>query len=584
MAYSVTIYSNTGFNGANVPDSSARLTGGVSLPATDIMQNRWLSSITVRANYETVQNVDYCAVSNMFYFVTDVKMTSPDVAVLSLEPDFWTSAGGINGITILDGIVTRHHVTDDTFGKYRINDPFLTPTEPLELVSENHPLFGGDVRIVMESTVDVYATATYEKAYTATDELATGTVTYPAMAPLSESQYTVCYFQYPDNSDSYKLTLPGTRLIMSNSADESANAVIAVGIQKIRALSAESAIIYQYALPIDAYGAAYIREGGFDQIYGISKDVSTGLNYEYASVKNKRLLYGENNEYVLTSNASGNSVSFCPEDIYVSGESAPTIRYITDPRPEGKPYFRPVYFKGDSSNFFYNCVEGQQWASAPLIYTDKSGSTIDKYNFETERSRNVQNQVYNLKTRRLNALKSLGHFVGNLVNYGASGAVNMPLSSDFGFNGFAGDLMNMYEAAIEGNRQTSNYMSNLEQNDVNFAIEQNVIAPEINFPRSTAIRDYIGNGFVIYRLRYSDNDLTKLDKILTMYGYADVAPLTLNDFTSRQYFNYVQCSDVTVTGDFPIWMRNGISAQLRNGIRIWHTTPSPSYYTNNPVA
>jgi tRNA (adenine22-N1)-methyltransferase len=46
---------------------------------------------------------------------------------------------------------------------------------------------------------------------------------------------------------------------------------------------------------------------------------------------------------------------FNPEDIYHAGDASPNIVGMYDPRPNGKPYYRPEYYKG-STEFFINCT------------------------------------------------------------------------------------------------------------------------------------------------------------------------------------------------------------------------------------
>lgn len=117
-----------------------------------------------------------------------------------------------------------------------------------------------------------------------------------------------------------------------------------------------------------------------------------------------------------------------------------------------------------------------------------------------------------------------------------------------------------------------------------YGFDQTVVAPEVHFPRSESIRDFVGNGVMVYRLRYHPVDLTRLDKKLTMYGYKTTDVLEKSFFTNRQYFNFVQCSSVSLGGDFPMYIRERAAQQLTGGVRVWHVKPNVSYYTSgNPV-
>jgi hypothetical protein len=101
------------------------------------------------------------------------------------------------------------------------------------------------------------------------------------------------------------------------------------------------------------------------------------------------------------------------------------------------------------------------------------------------------------------------------------------------------------------------------------------------FPRSETIRDLLGNGVRVYRYRFADSDVVKIDKILTMYGYKDTKPLEASDFTNRTKFNYVQASGISVSNNtMPRWIREGIAMQLSIGVRIWHVKPDATAYTD----
>ena len=96
------------------------------------------------------------------------------------------------------------------------------------------------------------------------------------------------------------------------------------------------------------------------------------------------------------------------------------------------------------------------------------------------------------------------------------------------------------------------------------------------------MRDFYGNGVLVYRYIYSQNDINRIDKLLTMYGYKYSKPLELTDFTNRKNFNFVLSRNVTLSG-YSKWINNALAEQIANGVRIWHVLPDNSYYTNNPV-
>lgn len=131
-----------------------------------------------------------------------------------------------------------------------------------------------------------------------------------------------------------------------------------------------------------------------------------------------------------------------------------------------------------------------------------------------------------------------------------------------------------------------------------FDLSQSIVAPEIQFAFNTEyLRDYIGNGVLVYQYRYSVYDFLRISKLLNCYGIRHSRPIKKEDFwggdTSdapggrdrNYYFSYVEADGLTI-GGLPGWLATEVSAQLSGGVRIWHhlhrvasgETPSASIY------
>ena len=113
-----------------------------------------------------------------------------------------------------------------------------------------------------------------------------------------------------------------------------------------------------------------------------------------------------------------------------------------------------------------------------------------------------------------------------------------------------------------------------------FNINQNIVAPQLMFPRSEGLRDFLGNGCYAYRYYLEDSDLAKFDKILTMYGYRITEPLTKTMFNVRSKFNYIKAKGVSIGGSLPKWLREGMAQELAIGKRFWKVAPDKTIYTN----
>lgn len=111
----------------------------------------------------------------------------------------------------------------------------------------------------------------------------------------------------------------------------------------------------------------------------------------------------------------------------------------------------------------------------------------------------------------------------------------------------------------------------------------NMQAPDIKYARADSIQNYVGNGVTVFRTRPSIEDTKRLDKRLTMYGYAQDKPFERSDMTNRRWFNYLQLSSLTIKTDMGLYLRMLAQTELLSGVRIWHVLPNESYYDNNPI-
>ena len=590
-----------------------------TLPVLDLNQERFLSSVRVRASWNTVKNADYCKVGDFYYYVDNVTMDSGDVALLSLVPDFVTSAGGPATLNYLDGVTSRVHVTDDTYGKYCEDDPYMAPNYKLEMDVDYFDFSSRTSYTFVETTLNLTRMgeqyqAGASDAITATNAADTSYyVTYPKSEALPSTSFTDYYTQFPPASGT------GTALdVVKGSAvymiDPSISdyQVTCDGIQHARALGIEDSISGQYTVPAVFVGFASDQPDLCVRKTLIGKTGVLTANdtpFEYATVKNKRVLYGSYTPYVLAT-AAGNVMKANAEDIYdASGSpSYPTIRYYADPRRTGKPYYRFEKLNNLSSStldFFRNAVGGAEWRSVPMVFTQKSGSAIDMMNFNASMMLSSQAATQAAETYKAQREQSIAGgllgLVSGSVGVGSNstqmGVANSGTIDMFGKSinaggasfaaGFAGNALqsayNLENAGRNYNQYRQKMALQRAVETQSFLANQNVVAPTINFtPHPDLFNEITHNGCVVYRTVYSSADITRIDKILTMYGYKHCKPLVATDFSNRTYFNYVE-ANVSVA-NLPRWWADGVAAQISNGVRVWHVKPDPTYYTNNPVA
>lgn len=591
----VRLYQNTGFDLINSPAVPSLLDSFtyVDIPAINALQITRLNSVCIKATEDQVTNADYCSISDgthvAYYVVTDYHMEKPDTCTLSIDMDYILTAGGVssNDWDVIDGITERHHVTtaQDTLFSYVEDDPYLVPSKPLGIHYES--TFLGKASDANNSIVVAEATVPL-------DEIGDTTVTPQATAYTVSSSGSECVVpklpKLASNSSADMYNYPGgiPQLVINPSTKyyDISNSVIQEGLSRVRELGIENgSIIAQYIIPKE-YASAPSYDpsspGNITVLHGKDgtySSLSSDFNFEYGTAQNKRVYAGICNKYGLLAIGSGNSVEFNPEDI--KDGTKPSISVISDPRPNGKPYFRYKKYKGDTTNFFMNCIAGLNWQNVPLLYTDKSGSEIDTIRFNTEQSIKNQNMETEIQRETWDTLNPLSfrNKKGGILSGKVTDMVGFGMATVGGLTGLAdestmGAMSDVYDI---GRKRQNAAAQELQE----FRINQNIVAPQLMFPRSEGLRDFLGNGCYAYRYYLEASDITKFDKILNMYGYRITEPLDKTMFNVRSKFSYVKAQGVSIGGSLPAWLRKGMEAELTVGKRFWQVAPNKSYYATN---
>lgn len=611
-SYNVRLYSNTGFNGVNIPDSPALLNKCDYIDLDNpvmILQNRGLTEVIVKATWAQVENVDYVKIGDWYYSVPagGAKMVSVDTCRLALISDPITSAHGFtvaaNGTVttnfdILDGITQRCTVKSDAWGEYTSIDPLIVPQRPLNVVTMwGVPNKSESDYIFLESTINVPAQGGDNAATTYTDKETGEVVTVPrtiaANDPESGSDCRTFF-----NIDGETVS-DGTAIFQVNDSTKPDGATVTAGqaiergLQKAQALGiAQGSILNQWRVPgtfisqvNKQYSIGNTKGNALQKIQAISGisggSFSAGISPDYATVKNKRLLYGIYNKYGMIT-CAGNSAEFSPEDL--GGENTPTVDFKADPRPNGKPYYR-FHSINNNTDFWRNCLAGSEWENVPLVYQGAAGSALNRLNFDNDRkiksldkSQYEENYAYKQIDTALNGLQNMtsaassGMLTGGVVG-GILGATASAFNTSWQM--VENDVArNQYEQSYRA--QKANELSGLYQST-------DVYAPSVNFPYNADIlRDVKNNGVLIYKYELNPADISRIDTLLTMYGYQTAERLTPSNFGRRKHFDYVSCSTVSITG-LPKWWCEEIATQLKVGVRVWHELPNTSAYSNNPI-
>lgn len=545
--YSITGYFNTGFGSGNIPDSPAvlRLATSKVFPSNWLLQNKDLTTTRLNATWGEVENIDYVAIGNSYYFVVGITMQTEVCAELTLQLDGLTTAGGINALSFTDGWCKRAHTGNDTLFSNNIPEPFQ-PAQ--DLVIDGVKKIGTDPEYLtlISATVDLY---NIEKVADEYLDSGGGIACYVPTVPKAKFE-TEVVISTPQGFTANKL--PNTTLYYHTEDNAGGYDDLTPALQTLRSLGLDTAITGSYSVPREwAFFEGYSE--GIRTLYDLGGSEVSGIPYVYGNAKNKKV-YSLFNMYTIIATANGSSVTKDGHTLYHNDQS-PELFAISNPAPNGYPALQFLYNEGRRCFAMENGVVGESWLNAPIAYGQVSGSLVQKQQYANREALQTAN-------RQFDAVSGIANVVGKAV------------SGDIG-----GLISGIWGTATS---QAMGEVSQMNQR-AEFETTQSFVVPEIQFPQGVVNQMATGNGFLVYRVRLSDNDVARFDKFLTMYGYAQSKPLEKSDFTNRRYFNYVQADGVNVGGNIGLRIREMIAQQLSGGVRIWHTLPNPSYYNNNPI-
>jgi len=633
MAYStamVTAYLDTGFSTTNTPlnpsvmESSASASVNVGEINCLSLIGKTQGRVSVPA-FSGIDKADYFKIKfsdsplYSYWLVVDYEYLAGDTLSVSLVLDAWLSCGGNQGISSISGYVVRHTVTDDSYGKYTQDDEMLVPSQHLIFRSVDRFADKGsnkDFYKIVVSTINLSALG-----HNTADSMG---LTY---GDVQNNEYCVVpnVPKLPDNfqteivfgSNSYKLPA-----VVCFNAD---NADVKEGISRARSLGIEGGIIAQYNLPKEYFtiyelnptvagitfdtGAIYkIEPTGGGMVY------TSHAAFEYAQVNNKRAIYGGLNKVRFTGMASGEEVEYSIEDLYSQSASnvAVQVNMLGDAREHGKPYFYPTYYmdKQITPENMLTCVTGMEWQNAPLRFDYGSRAGLNAVRWEAGRVIAKENMLDNMAmSMRNNYVNSITGYAGSAISgaqsiYGArpdlariAGSKDPAMAmhnammnyQSAGISAGVNVLSSLGSGLINANMAYDNakveagiFARNRALEKKNMMIDNLVVAPDIRFPVSEAIRDFVGNGVIVSQISPTDEDIARFDKVLNMFGYKDAGSmLSTADFTAGTYFSYIEANSVNIQCSLDVNrnIKEACERQISNGIRLWKARPDFSKYT-----
>ena len=603
--YNVQVYSNTGYNRANIPDKPGRLEGlpYESYEAVWEWQSYGLARVKLSATWEQICDADYLVMTGedgkkTYYVIDGISMESPKTASLSLLLDPWNTAGGIDVIKIIGGWCKRAHTGrgEDKLFSNLLPEPW-SPSDRLIIREKNviHETTGKNARLAV-ATCDLGAAEKFAaKIAEASDGAISGSVVWPELPLVNSFPKTGTELAIEgSNQEEYAYELPGMWTFYLDNED------VLAGISAVRSLGIESSIVSMYVVPEDDVRFRNDVPQGKQPIGGIigrKNKYSPQQPYIYGNPKNTKActLY---NVYILASMATGNKAEFEAKDLWENDEgTSPTWATYADPSAGGTVYAQPETYEGSQTMPMEQAVASAPWLTAGYIYQQSSGGALTLANAQRETMRAAYDYHVAAKNYDLN----LAQQAEDAAYYEASNAGTMGLIKMIG-NIATGNFTGPAQQLLDISHARSQYMTKAQMtiNDAN-AMEQrykygmgerffsanvsaNLVAPTLAFPVSVNAASFFGHRFMAAHVTLTDEDVARFDLFLTRYGYAQDRPLKQEDFKSRQNHNYIMAESVQLDiPNAPRYIREAIEDMLAAGIRLWHVNPSQAALDTNNV-
>lgn len=619
--YPVTLYYNTGYNTGNIPDSPARLSEYTSktYPPVYLRQDYGIATIRINATWEEVRDADYASMEaeegNTYWVIPQaITMLTDHTAEITMVLDPLTSVGGISAINVISGWAERAHVTDDTAFSNILPEPWA-PSQSLRIIDYKTIHTGsadGDYNIVV-ATCDISRGTEYKAdVWQASSEAAEGSLDIvvprlpiPGEGGTQPVEFTTkvsisAYRGAGTPNEKYSYVLPNLY------AFDLSNQTVIRGLNAIRGLGVESAVVAMYVIPkedVEATPITVVYPGGDAQTVGFIAELSgasqlyeSGMPYKYYEVKNNKA-YCLHNSYVITSITSGDSNTFDASDLYSGGE-APDWVVQTDPSPTGTTYCSPTYYEGQPTHRLEQAVAGLPWLNAGFAYRTGSGGDLGMMNARRRNANIDYNRGVDVDLNTLAQAQNITNGVISAVNHTAGALVNMSPAAaltpqnDAGLvgniTGIFSDIANttLNEGRLITERDRINTNANVAMGDNLFSASAaaNISAPSITFPVCVNAAAYYGNGFAISHVGLRESDIQRFDDFLSAYGYARDTKFVASMLSNRTKHNYVKTSGCHVSVDgAPQWLVSLIDKMFDAGIQIWHVKPSQDALINNPV-
>ena len=441
----VRLYSNTGFNGVDIPEDLSLLTHGdheiMEYEDMNIQSCEGLTSIKVRISTGDALEVDYIWVrdndnNDCLYVNMGSRPIAHNTYEFILEPNALSTI--LEDITVISAVAERMHVDDDDTTFYPNLEPF-EQSEPSGVAQTTmHPNFPNrgfpdcielletvtlppeDRQLPNNTVIDGNNKVT-QKVYGPTQQFANTTgpeyeYTTPQVFTITDSNgnitsQSVMGTMQPHfatgthtiyNVGAYGTGLEAAQIDTGSYWIAGASAIQPI-VNKLKALGADSSVANHWAVP-----TVYTNNPSAGLLSQISNSVfihqfewglagyGPGGQPIYLNPKNNKVIYGQAITGTTYSPISGASITKQgwevrnPDQVPNPHSLICSYAIGADLRPEGSPNFHWINRNGLEQVGFPEVIEGGSWRRLPIGADTYSGSEWDR------RSLAVQKDILNL--------------------------------------------------------------------------------------------------------------------------------------------------------------------------------------------
>lgn len=580
------LYYNTGLRVGETLDYTSKLNNAPHLDLEQHWdyQDYFLTSLDIMATYEQVKNADILQYGQGYYYITGVSMINENNARLNLQLSGVLTMGGACAIEYDNGLLKRAHpIKDDDFSNL-LPEP-VSSQEPLKCVSKKRvgadsingqQIFMSTLSLDQEIKVDEHGNV----------EPLHGTATaLPVVGDEFEDHIIIPNAPKTDPGTTINgMSQKGVSYYVQRKVKSDKSNDIGNQIAYLRSLGLENSVIGSYMVPMGYIKGTY-PAGTKNYIPTLAKTVQQSYDGDaWKGGKNVRFKKTLTicNTYTLLSKLSGDIRTYKATDICKAPNSvlsAPKFLLEADTNYKGKPYIWPKYFDGadNTTEINVNGITGMEWQDIPVVVGGVSGSLWmrNAYNQNVAQiGENTINMGYNSVSSVLSNITPAKS--GKVVD-----VVDADLQTTFdgyqGGNANVGGIIDTAGRTILAGRQFNLSAAKI---DTDYDKASTFATPNINGTPATGLQTCVANNFVLYHHMLSDNDIKRIDKFFTKYGYAQ------NCVFDKAFLNvdvdgacYVQTSGIKIkrTGraaEVGLAIKELTENELNGGLRVWHRLPN----------